>query len=55
MAEFVAANKDEARKEEILRLKGFNVVGSKENPPSNCSTLTKSWRLTFKHPEKSHL
>jgi GDPmannose 4,6-dehydratase len=33
--EMVAAGKEEARKEAILRLKGFKVVGSMENPPTN--------------------
>ena len=31
----VAADKEEAKKEAILRLKGFAVVGSMENPPTN--------------------
>ena len=31
----VEADREEARKEAILRLKGFNVVGSMENPPTN--------------------
>jgi GDPmannose 4,6-dehydratase len=31
----VAADREEARKEALLRLKGFNVVGSMENPPTN--------------------
>jgi GDPmannose 4,6-dehydratase len=31
----VAADREEARKEAILRLKGFKVVGSMENPPTN--------------------
>ena len=35
VAEMVAADKEEARKEAILRLKGFKVVGSMENPPTN--------------------
>jgi GDPmannose 4,6-dehydratase len=35
VAEIVAADREEARKEAILRLKGFNVVGSMENPPTN--------------------
>jgi GDPmannose 4,6-dehydratase len=35
VAEMVAADKEEARKEAILRLKGFPVVGSMENPPTN--------------------
>ncbi|NQW39564.1 MAG: GDP-mannose 4,6-dehydratase, partial [Cyanobacteria bacterium] len=34
-AEMVAADKEEAKKEAILRLKGFAVVGSMENPPTN--------------------
>jgi GDPmannose 4,6-dehydratase len=33
VAEMVAHDKEEARKEALLRLKGFNVVGSMENPP----------------------
>ena len=39
VAEMVAADKEEARKEAILRLKGFNVVGSMENPPTNPSAV----------------
>jgi len=35
VAEMVAHDKEEARKEALLRLKGFNVVGSMENPPTN--------------------
>jgi len=35
VAEMVAADREEARKEAILRLKGFKVVGSMENPPTN--------------------
>jgi len=35
VAEMVAADRDEARKEALLRLKGFKVVGSMENPPTN--------------------
>lgn len=35
VAEMVAADREEARKEAILRLKGFHVVGSMENPPTN--------------------
>ena len=31
LAEMVAADREEARKEAILRLKGFNVVGSMES------------------------
>ena len=33
--EMVASDREEARKEAILRLKGFSVVGSMENPPTN--------------------
>ena len=35
VAEMVAHDQEEARKEAILRLKGFKVVGSMENPPTN--------------------
>ena len=35
VAEMEAADREEARKEAILWLKGFNVVGSMENPPTN--------------------
>jgi len=35
----VAADREEARKEAILRLKGFNVVGSMENPPTNAAAI----------------
>jgi GDPmannose 4,6-dehydratase len=35
VAEMVAADKEEAAKEALLRRKGFAVVGSMENPPSN--------------------
>ena len=35
VAEMVAADLEEARKEAILRVKGFNVVSSMENPPNN--------------------
>jgi GDPmannose 4,6-dehydratase len=34
VAEMVEADKEEARKEALLRLKGFKVVGSMENPPA---------------------
>jgi len=34
VAEMVAADKEEALKEALLRLKGFKVVGSMENPPA---------------------
>ena len=39
VAEMVAADREEARKEAMLRLKGFNVVGSMENPPTNPSAV----------------
>jgi GDPmannose 4,6-dehydratase len=35
VAEMVAADKEEAAKEALLRRKGFQVVGSMENPPTN--------------------
>jgi GDPmannose 4,6-dehydratase len=40
VAEMVAADKEEARKEAILRLKGFTVVGSMENPPTNPAAVS---------------
>ena len=39
VAEMVANDSQEARKEAILRLKGFNVMGSMENPPSGSSVV----------------
>jgi GDPmannose 4,6-dehydratase len=39
VGEMVAADVEEARKEAYLRLKGFNVVGSMENPPTNPSAV----------------
>ena len=39
VAEMVEADREEARKEAILRLKGFNVVGSMENPPTNPAAM----------------
>ncbi|MAJ36533.1 MAG: GDP-mannose 4,6-dehydratase, partial [Flavobacteriaceae bacterium] len=39
VAEMVEADREEARKEAILRLKGFNVVGSMENPPMNPAAI----------------
>ncbi len=39
VAEMVATDKDEAAKEALLRRKGFTVVGSMENPPSNVGAL----------------
>jgi len=38
-AEMVAADREEARKEPILRLKGFNVVGLVENQPINSTKV----------------
>ncbi|QNJ30588.1 GDP-mannose 4/6-dehydratase [Synechococcus sp. PROS-9-1] len=35
VAEMVATDQEEAKKEAYLKLKGFNVVGSMENPPAN--------------------
>jgi GDPmannose 4,6-dehydratase len=35
VAEMVAMDQEEAKKEAYLKLKGFNVVGSMENPPTN--------------------
>ena len=35
VAEMVAADKEEAAKEALLRQQGFAVVGSMENPPTN--------------------
>jgi GDPmannose 4,6-dehydratase len=39
VTEMVKADQEEARKEAILRLKGFNVVGSMENPPTNPAAI----------------
>jgi len=39
VAEMVEADREEARKEAVLRLKGFNVVGSMENPPTNPAVI----------------
>ena len=39
VAEMVNADRDEARKEAILRLKGFKVVGSMENPPTTSAAI----------------
>jgi len=39
VAEMVAADKEEAAKEALLRRKGFAVVGSMENPPTNPSAM----------------
>ena len=40
VAEMVASDLEEARKEAVLRCNGFNVVGSIENPPTNSALLT---------------
>jgi GDPmannose 4,6-dehydratase len=40
VAEMVAADKEEAAKEALLRRKGFAVVGSMENPPTNQALAT---------------
>lgn len=42
VAEMVAVDRDEARKERLLRHQGFNVVGSMENPPASRSNLAKN-------------
>jgi GDPmannose 4,6-dehydratase len=42
VAEMVAADKDDARKEAILRLKGFKVVGSMENPPTSSLAMERA-------------
>ena len=39
VAEMVDADREEARKEAILLLKGFNVVGSMENPPTTTAAI----------------
>jgi GDPmannose 4,6-dehydratase len=40
VAEMVAADKEEARKEAILRLNGFKVMGSMGNPPTNPASVS---------------
>ena len=35
VAEMVASDKEEAKKEAYLKMKGFKVIGSMENPPTN--------------------
>ena len=35
VAEMVAADREDAKKEAYLKRKGFQVVGSMENPPTN--------------------
>ncbi len=39
VAEMVATDKEEAAKEALLRRKGFAVVGSMENPPTNAAGM----------------
>jgi GDPmannose 4,6-dehydratase len=39
VSEMVAADKEEAAKEALLRRKGFAVVGSMENPPTNAGAV----------------
>ena len=39
VSEMVAADKEEAAKEALLRRKGFAVVGSMENPPTNAEAV----------------
>jgi len=42
VVEMVAADREEARKESTLRLKGFNVVGSMENSPINPAAVAQA-------------
>jgi GDPmannose 4,6-dehydratase len=42
VAEMVAADREEAKKEAYLKRKGFKVVGSMENPPTNPSAIKAS-------------
>ena len=39
VAEMVIVDKDEAAKEALLRRKGYQVVGSMENPPTNPNSV----------------
>jgi GDPmannose 4,6-dehydratase len=39
VAEMVATDKEDAKKEAYLKLKGFDVVGSMENPPINLDAI----------------
>ena len=43
VAEMVAADLEEAEKEAYLQRKGFNVVASMENPPTNPDAMRASW------------
>jgi GDPmannose 4,6-dehydratase len=49
VAEMVAADKEEAAKEAFLRRKGFAVVGSMENPPTNPEAVSAA-RITGRPP-----
>ena len=42
VVEMVKVDREEARKEAILKLKGFNVYGSMENPPANPNAIKSS-------------
>jgi len=44
VTEMVACDLEEAKKEALLRLKGFNVVGSMENPPTNPEAIAAALR-----------
>ena len=39
VAEMVEADREDAKKEAYLKLKGFEVVGSMENPPMNSEVI----------------
>ena len=45
VAEMVATDQEEAKKEAFLKLKGFNVVGSMENPPTNPEAIKSAAEL----------
>jgi GDPmannose 4,6-dehydratase len=49
VAEMVSADKEEAAKEAFLRRKGFAVVGSMENPPTNPEAVSAA-RITGRPP-----
>jgi len=44
VTEMVENDKEEARKEALLRLKGFKVVGSMEYPPTNPAAMAQARR-----------
>jgi GDPmannose 4,6-dehydratase len=46
VAEMVAADKEDAAKEALLRRKGFQVVGSMENPPTNPAAVAAARPVT---------